>query len=143
MAIVRLAPVLRACVGGVKQVQAQGSTLAEVLSDLYTSYPELQERIAPDGHLSRFLNIYVNEQDSRRLEGLRTPVGPSDTIVLLPAMAGGAACAQHTLCLVELRDKRLPSLICSPIACSACVRVAGADYLRDGRSLLFLIRKDA
>lgn len=89
MANVRLAPVLRASVGGVKQVSATGATLAEVLSDLYANYPALQEQIQPDGTLSRFINIYVNDQDVRHLQGLETSVGPADTVILLPAMAGG------------------------------------------------------
>jgi len=89
MATVRLAPVLRAHAGGSKQVSAQGSNLTEVLSDLYQRYPSLKEQIQPDQELSRFINVYVNDQDVRFLQGLQTAVGPSDTIILLPAMAGG------------------------------------------------------
>ena len=89
MATVRLAPVLRASVGGVKQVSATGETLAAVLSNLYANYPALKEQIQPGDQLSRFINIYVNDQDIRHLQGLETSVGPSDTVILLPAMAGG------------------------------------------------------
>ena len=89
MATVRLAPVLRASVGGSKQVSAQGSNLNEVLSDLFQRYPALKEQISPEGGLSRFINVYVNDQDVRYLHGLETNVGPADTVVLLPAMAGG------------------------------------------------------
>jgi molybdopterin converting factor small subunit len=89
MATVRLAPVLRASAGGSKQVSAQGSTLAEVLTDLFTHYPALKEQIQPEGELSRFVNVYVNDQDVRYLQGLQTNVGSSDTVILLPAMAGG------------------------------------------------------
>ncbi|MBV9229199.1 MAG: MoaD/ThiS family protein [Chloroflexi bacterium] len=89
MANVRLAPVLRASAGGSKQVSVQGSTLAEVLSDLFQRYPALKEQIQPGNELSRFVNVYVNDQDVRFLQGLETSVGPSDTITLLPAMAGG------------------------------------------------------
>lgn len=89
MANVRLAPVLRASVGGVKQVSATGDTLADVLSDLYVRYPALKEQIQPGDTLSRFINIYVNDQDVRHLQGLETSVGSSDTVILLPAMAGG------------------------------------------------------
>jgi molybdopterin converting factor small subunit len=89
MATVRLAPVLRSSAGGSKQVSAQGSNLAEVLSDLYQRYPALKEQIQPDQELSRFINVYVNDQDVRFLQGLQTTVGPNDTIILLPAMAGG------------------------------------------------------
>lgn len=89
MATVRLAPVLRSSAGGSKQVSAQGSNLGEVLSDLYQRYPALKEQIQPDQELSRFINVYVNDQDVRFLQGLQTAVGPNDTIILLPAMAGG------------------------------------------------------
>ena len=89
MATVRLAPVLRASVGGSKQVSAEGSNLNEILSNLFQRYPALKEQIAPEGSLSRYINVYVNDQDVRFLQGLETNVGPGDTVVLLPAMAGG------------------------------------------------------
>lgn len=91
MATVRLAPVLRSSAGGAKQVNAQGSTLSEVLDDLYTRFPALKEQIQSEGTLSRFINVYVNDQDVRYLQGLETAVGPSDTVILLPAMAGGSS----------------------------------------------------
>ena len=89
MASVRLAPVLRASVGGAKQVTAAGGNLTEVLDDMYARFPALKEQIQPEGSLSRFINIYVNDQDIRYLQGLETGVGPNDTVILLPAMAGG------------------------------------------------------
>jgi len=89
MATVRLAPVLRSSAGGSKQVNAEGSNLGEVLADLYKRFPSLKEQIQPEGNLSRFVNVYVNDQDVRYLQGLETSVGSSDTIQLLPAMAGG------------------------------------------------------
>ena len=89
MATVRLAPVLRSSAGGSKQVIAEGSSLGEILSDLYQRYPALKEQIQPEEELSRFINVYVNDQDVRYLQGLKTSVGPNDTVILLPAMAGG------------------------------------------------------
>jgi molybdopterin converting factor small subunit len=89
MATVRLAPVLRSSAGGKKQVSAEGSTLAELLAALYQSYPALKEQIQPEQELSRFINVYINDQDVRYLKGLNTVVGPQDTVILLPAMAGG------------------------------------------------------
>lgn len=89
MANVRLAPVLRPSAGGSKQVSAQGATLSEVLTDLFAHYPALKEQIQPEQELSRFVNVYVNDQDVRYLQGLETAIGPNDTIMLLPAMAGG------------------------------------------------------
>jgi len=49
----------------------------------------LKEQIQPEESLSRFINVYVNDQDVRFLQGLETGVGPNDTVILLPAMAGG------------------------------------------------------
>jgi sulfur-carrier protein len=89
MATVRLAPVLRPTAGGSKLVTAEGSTLGEILSDLYQRYPNLKEQIQPEQELSRFVNVYVNDQDVRYLQGLDTAIGPNDTVTLLPAMAGG------------------------------------------------------
>ncbi|HVB23934.1 MAG TPA: MoaD/ThiS family protein [Ktedonobacteraceae bacterium] len=91
MATVRLAPVLRASVGGSKHVTAEGNNLAEVLDNLYGRFPALKDQIqGSEGEsLSRFINVYVNDQDVRYLQGLQTNVGSSDTVILLPAMAGG------------------------------------------------------
>jgi molybdopterin converting factor small subunit len=89
MATVRLAPILRSYASNSKQVTAQGSTLAEVLADLYQRYPALKEQLQQGEELSRYINVYVNDQDVRYLQKLDTPVGPNDTVILLPAMAGG------------------------------------------------------
>jgi sulfur-carrier protein len=89
MATVRLAPILRSSVGGSKTVSAEGAMLGSVLSALYERYPALKEQIQPDQELSRYINVYVNDQDVRYLQGLETPVGANDTVTLLPAMAGG------------------------------------------------------
>jgi molybdopterin synthase sulfur carrier subunit len=89
MATVRLAPVLRSSAGGSKQVTAEGNNLHEVLLDLYQRYPALKVQIQPEQELSRFINVYVNDQDVRYLQGLQTSIGPNDTVVFLPAMAGG------------------------------------------------------
>ncbi len=89
MATVRLAPILRSYAGNSKQVTAQGNTLAEVLADLYQRYPALKEQLQQGEELSRYINVYVNDQDVRYLQKLDTPVGPNDTVILLPAMAGG------------------------------------------------------
>jgi molybdopterin synthase sulfur carrier subunit len=95
MANVRLAPVLRSAAGGSKLVAVEGSTLGEVLSNLYRRYPALKDQIQPEQELSRFVNVYVNDQDVRYLQGLDTAVGPSDTVTLLPAMAGGLAVSSN------------------------------------------------
>jgi molybdopterin converting factor small subunit len=89
MATVRLAPVLRSSAGGSKLVTVEGSTLGEILLALYQRYPALKGQIQLEQELSRFVNMYVNDQDVRYLQGLDTAVGSNDTVILLPAMAGG------------------------------------------------------
>lgn len=89
MSTVKIPPVLRENVNGERSVTASGETVAEVLDDLFATYPALRDRVSEDGNLSRFVNVYVNDRDVRYRDGLATPVGPRDTVILLPAMAGG------------------------------------------------------
>jgi molybdopterin converting factor small subunit len=89
MSSVRIPPVLREAVGGNRTVSASGATVAEVLGDLFVRYPALRERVTTDGELSPFVNVYVNDRDVRYREGLETAVDDDDTVILLPAMAGG------------------------------------------------------
>ena len=91
MSSVRIPPVLRESTNGQRTVSASGSTVAQVLDDLFGQYPALQARVTEDGSLSKFVNVYVNDRDVRYREGLETQVGPDDTVILLPAMAGGAS----------------------------------------------------
>ena len=90
MATVKIPPVLRASVGGEKEVQAQGSDIGEVLKALAAEHPETQSQLfSPDGDLNRYVNVYLNDEDVRVLDGMHTAVGDTDTLVILPAMAGG------------------------------------------------------
>jgi molybdopterin synthase sulfur carrier subunit len=89
MSSVRIPPVLRDATGGERTVTAAGSSVAEVLADLFAQFPALRARVTDDGELSRFVNVYVNDRDVRYREGLQTAVGTDDTVILLPAMAGG------------------------------------------------------
>lgn len=90
MSTVRIPPVLRETVGGARTVDAAGTTVAAVLDDLFARHPALRDRVTEEGQLSRFVNVYVNDRDVRYREGLDTSVGPDDTVILLPAMAGGS-----------------------------------------------------
>jgi sulfur-carrier protein len=91
MATVKIPPVLRPSVGGEKQVSADGSNVGEVLQSLASSHPATQSQLfSSEGELNRYVNVYLNDEDVRVLEGLQTTVGEGDTIVILPAMAGGA-----------------------------------------------------
>ena len=90
MTAVRIPPVLRAHVAGQKQVDVEGETVGQVLESLLERYPSLRDQLfTPDGALNRFVNVYVNGRDVRYEQELATPVGAADTVVLLPAMAGG------------------------------------------------------
>lgn len=90
MATVKIPPVLRPSVGGEKQVSAAGSSVGEVLKALAGEHPQTQSQLfSAEGELNRYVNVYLNDEDVRVLDGLETAVGESDTIVILPAMAGG------------------------------------------------------
>jgi molybdopterin synthase sulfur carrier subunit len=90
MSTVKFPAVLRPNVGGAREVEAAGTTIGAVLDGLVTTYPALRDQLyAEDGELNRFVNVYLNGQDVRYLEGRATPVAPSDEVRLLPAMAGG------------------------------------------------------
>jgi sulfur-carrier protein len=87
---VRIPPVLRENTGGSRTVEVAGSTVTEALDDLFAQHPSLRDRVTEGGQLSGFINVYVNDRDVRYRDGLATQIGPNDTIILLPAMAGGA-----------------------------------------------------
>jgi molybdopterin converting factor small subunit len=91
MAIVRIPPVLRPSVGGEKELSAEGESVGEILRALAASHPQTESQLfSSDGGLTRYVNVYLNDEDVRVLDGLQTAVGESDTLVILPAMAGGA-----------------------------------------------------
>jgi molybdopterin synthase sulfur carrier subunit len=90
MATVRIPPVLRAQTGGKPEVEAGGSTVGEVLRSLTAAHPETESQLfGADGDLNRYVNVYLNDEDVRVLKGLDTAVSDGDTVVILPAMAGG------------------------------------------------------
>jgi molybdopterin converting factor small subunit len=87
---VRIPPTLRASTGGAKLVNVPGGTVREVIRSLVATHPALGDQLlTPDGDLNRFVNAFLNDTDVRHLQALDTPVGDADTLVLLPAMAGG------------------------------------------------------
>ena len=92
MATIKIPPVLRPSVGGEKEVQADGADVGTVLRALAEQHPATESQLfSADGQLNRYVNVYLNDEDVRVLDGLETSVGQSDTLVILPAMAGGAA----------------------------------------------------
>ena len=91
MSVVKIPTVLRPQVGGNKEVELAGATVGAVVEALTTAYPSLKSQLlTADGDLNRFVNVYVNGQDVRYLDGLATAVAERDEVRLLPAMAGGA-----------------------------------------------------
>jgi molybdopterin synthase sulfur carrier subunit len=91
MATIKIPPVLRPSVGGEKEVQADGGDVGAVLHALAEEHPATETQLfSPDGALNRYVNVYLNDEDVRVLGGLDTTVSASDTLVILPAMAGGA-----------------------------------------------------
>ena len=90
MTRVRIPPTLRDSVGGAREVDASGSTVRELLADLAERFPGLGSQVLENGNeIVPFVNVYVNNEDVRTLEGLETPVGDGTSVILLPAMAGG------------------------------------------------------
>jgi molybdopterin synthase sulfur carrier subunit len=77
-------------VGGAKEVEATGDSVGEVLRSLAAQHPATESQLfSEEGDLNRYVNVYLNDEDVRVLGGLETEVGSTDTIVILPAMAGG------------------------------------------------------
>jgi len=87
--IVRIPPTLRAEVGGARDLQARGDTVGDVIDDLVEQHPALRAQLFQNGHLGSFVNVYLGGEDVRTLDGLDTPVDETETVILLPAMAGG------------------------------------------------------
>jgi molybdopterin synthase sulfur carrier subunit len=87
---IRLPTVLRTHAGGASVVQVDGATVGEVLAKLVAEYPGLAGQVVQDdGSLHKFVNIYVNDDDVRYLEGVDTPVPDGAELSILPAVAGG------------------------------------------------------
>jgi len=91
MAKVRVPPVLRTEAGGNREVEADGGTVGELLDDLRARLPQLGEKIYDGVRIAPFVNVYLDGEDVRTLDGVDTPVRDGATLILLPAMAGGAA----------------------------------------------------
>ncbi len=87
---VKIPPVLRAQTGGESMVEVEGADVNAVLRALAEAHPGVSGQLFDDaGELNRYVNVYLNDEDVRLLDGLGTGVGAADTVVILPAMAGG------------------------------------------------------
>jgi sulfur-carrier protein len=92
MPTINVTPVLRPQTDGEAEVSVDGATVGEVLKGLAERYPATRDQLfSPDGELNRYVNVYLNDEDVRVLDWLETSASESDTLVILPAMAGGAS----------------------------------------------------
>ena len=90
MATIKIPPVLRPSVGGEKEVQAGGADVGAVLHELAEQHPATQPQLfGADGSLNRYVNVYLNDEDVRFLDGISTKLSDGDNITILPAVAGG------------------------------------------------------
>lgn len=81
---------LRAYAGKNQSVAVEGETVRDLLSNLAKQYPDLAKHLfAETGNLRSFINVYVNDQDIRALQNVDTPLSNSDTVSIIPAIAGG------------------------------------------------------
>ena len=87
---VKIPPQLRSVTGGEGSAQVDGTTVGEVLEALYARHGELRDRVADDGGgLRRFVNVYLDGEDVRFLDGMDTAVPDGAELQILPAVAGG------------------------------------------------------
>ncbi len=75
---------------GERKVQIESANVGELLTTLETSYPGIGHQLLEDGELRRFVNIYLNDEDIRFLDGMETSLTDGDVLAILPALAGGA-----------------------------------------------------
>ncbi len=82
---------LRRLTGGQSRVQAQGTDIQSIIEDLEKQFPGIRDRLLDEnGEIKRFINVYLNEDEIRTLQGKATPVSEGDRISIVPAMAGGS-----------------------------------------------------
>ncbi|GAA2432605.1 MoaD/ThiS family protein [Streptomyces macrosporus] len=86
---VRIPTILRTYTDGQKTVEGNGGTLAELIDDLETRHGGIRERLVEGGELRRFVNVYLNDEDVRFLDGISTKLNDGDSVTILPAVAGG------------------------------------------------------
>lgn len=90
--VVRIPTPLRAMTGGAAEVQATADTVGDLIEDLGRRYPGLRDRIVEEsGEIRRFVNVYVNQEDIRFLDGAKTALKSGDEVAIVPAIAGGSA----------------------------------------------------
>jgi molybdopterin synthase sulfur carrier subunit len=87
---VRIPTTMRPLAGGAKQVDVPAGSLGEIIEALEAAHPGLRDRLLDEnGDLRKFVNIFVDDDDVRYLDGLETRVGEGITVSIIPAVAGG------------------------------------------------------
>jgi len=90
MAVVHIPSPLRRYTNNLSKVEAAGGTIGEIIESLESQYPGVKSRLCEsDGQIKRYVNIFVNEDEVRTLQGIESAVGASDKVSIIPAMAGG------------------------------------------------------
>jgi molybdopterin synthase sulfur carrier subunit len=88
---VRIPTPLRRVTDGQDKVDTEGATLRQIIDSMESQYPGIKERLCDeDGNLRNFVNVYVNGEDVRFLDGVDSETGDGDEISIVPAVAGGA-----------------------------------------------------
>ncbi|MFF0725757.1 MoaD/ThiS family protein [Streptomyces sp. NPDC004134] len=87
---VRIPTILRSYTDGEKAVQGDGTTLAELIDDLESRHTGIRARLVDGDDLRRFVNVYLNDEDVRFLDGIATKLTDGDSVTILPAVAGGS-----------------------------------------------------
>jgi molybdopterin synthase sulfur carrier subunit len=90
VATVTIPTQLRSLTGGIEEISVSSSSVAEVIDDLDARFPGVGDRLLDEsGTLRRFINIYVDEEDVRFLNGPKTEVGDDARVSIIPSVAGG------------------------------------------------------
>ena len=90
--MVRIPGPLRSITGGTEKVDVEGSTLEACIGELEQQFPGIRERLLDEaGQMRYFVNVYLNGEDVRFLQGLETPTNTGDELSIVPAVAGGAS----------------------------------------------------
>lgn len=90
MATLRIPTPLRAYTGGQSDVPVSGSTAAEALAELTEQFPAIKPHLfKEDGELRMFVNLFKGEENIKDLQGLQTPLGEGDRLMIIPSIAGG------------------------------------------------------
>ena len=90
MTQLRIPTPLRPYAGGQTEVEVQGQTVSQAMNDLVSRYPALRKHLFSDeGELRAFVNLFLNDEDIRHLQGVETPLKEGDRLMLIPSIAGG------------------------------------------------------